>query len=103
MRQIVELSGAELRNPDIHAAITVREKRDDATVTRDGSRLLDAIEVGDSLKRASAIGLRQKNSVACSHIAAAIASTTAVAAAMEPHTSFGLSGRGGETALSCEV
>jgi hypothetical protein len=46
----VELSGTDLRKPDVHVSVTVRQKRDELTVARYGSGLRYSIEIRNCLK-----------------------------------------------------
>ncbi len=48
--QVVELSRADLRNPDIHRSVPVRQKRHELTVARHRRSLRHSIEVRDRLE-----------------------------------------------------
>jgi hypothetical protein len=49
-RQVHELSGADLRHPDVHPTVAVGLERDELAVARQRGRLLDPVEVRERLE-----------------------------------------------------
>ncbi len=55
--QVVELSRTDLRNPDVHLSVPVRQKRHEMAVAGHRSGLLQSIEVRDRLKSCVSYGV----------------------------------------------
>ena len=49
-RQVVELAGPDLGDPDVHPSVAIRQKRHESAVARDGGGLLDAARSRSHLK-----------------------------------------------------